>query len=187
MARAPREAVCGSRPPSGRQCTDGGAVRWRGYGENRFATAPSGFATTAYDAWLADFRHRLAQHDAGVALLARDLASRTGWTVRAQGGAGFAVPPPTAGQAPDILCDRGDARPLCFEVEIPETLVRRATLNRLRALELAGVESRVVLVGAAAAHDDDIRAARRMLRRAGLPMAVAAIAPDEGAITGADW
>jgi hypothetical protein len=37
-----------------------------------------------YDAWLADFRSRLAQHDAGVAALARDLASRTPWTVLAK-------------------------------------------------------------------------------------------------------
>ncbi|MBJ7457186.1 MAG: hypothetical protein JHC74_14110, partial [Thermoleophilia bacterium] len=48
------------------------------------------------------------------------------------GGSGFSPPPPAAGQPPDVLCERGgDARPICFEVELPETLVRRTTVMRL--------------------------------------------------------
>jgi hypothetical protein len=140
-----------------------------------------------YDAWLADFRRRLAEHDAGVALLARDLASRTTWTVRAMAIPEFTAPPPTAGQPPDVLCERGDTRPLCFEVELPETLVRRATVARLRTLTLSGLEPRIVLVGAASGHERQIAEARRMLMRAGLSLAVAAIAPGEETITGADW
>ena len=88
----------------------------------------------SYDAWLVDFRRRLALHDAGVAALARDLALRTKWTVHAMGSEEFAAPPPTAGQPPDVLCERGSTRPLCFEVELPETLVRRTTVDRLRAI-----------------------------------------------------
>lgn len=142
---------------------------------------------STYDEWLEDYRHRLAQHDAGVALLARDLASRTGWTVRAVGSPDFSTPPPADGVPPDVRCDRGDTRPICFEVEIPETLVRRATVARLRALSLSGMESRVVLVAASETHDARIREARRLLRGAGLSLGVAAIAPDERTITGADW
>lgn len=104
------------------------------------------------------------------------------------GGWGVSPPPPAAGQPPDVLCERGgDARPICFEVELPETLVRRSTVHRLRALALAGTEARVVLVGTASAHERQIAEARRLLRRAGLPLEVAAIAPDEETITGADW
>lgn len=141
-----------------------------------------------YDAWLADFRSRLAQHDAGVAALARDLASRTPWTVLARDAPDFSAPPPTAGQPADVHCVRGaERRPICFEVELPETLVRRATVSRLRALTLTGIEPRVVLVGAPDKHERQIAEARRMLRRAGLPLDVAAIAPGEETITGADW
>ena len=142
----------------------------------------------SYDAWLADFRTRLAQHDAGVAALARDLASRTPWTVRAMGSPEFSAPPPQAGQPPDVHCERGStARPICFEVELPETLVRRTTVARLRALTMLGIEPRVVLVGAPSEHERQIAEARGMLARAGLPLGVAAIAPREETITGADW
>lgn len=140
-----------------------------------------------YDAWLADFRRRLAQHDAGVALLARDLATRTAWMVRAVGTDEFAAPPDTAGGPPDVRCDRGDTRPICFEVELPETLVRRATVRRLRELNDAGIEPRVVLVADADTHARQIASAERMLRRAGLALCVSAIAPGQSTITGADW
>jgi hypothetical protein len=142
-----------------------------------------------YDAWLADFRRRLAQHDIGVRALARDLADRTPWTVRALGAQGFPPPPVTAGHPPDVLCERGSEAPaICFEVELPETLVRRPTVARLRRLARQGaVEPRVVLVGAAASHERQISEARAMLRRAGLAVSVVAIAPEEGTITGADW
>ncbi len=142
-----------------------------------------------YDAWLADFRRRLAQHDIGVRALARDLADRTSWTVRARGAQGFPAPPLTAGHPPDVLCERGSDSPaICFEVELPETLVRRPTVARLRRLSRQGaVEPRVVLVGAAASHERQISEARGMLRRAGLAVSVVAIAPEEGTITGADW
>ncbi len=141
----------------------------------------------SYDAWLVDFRRRLALHDAGVAALARDLASRTRWTVRAVGSEEFSAPPPTAGQPPDVLCERGATRPICFEVELPETLVRRATVARLRALSETGLEPRVVLVADPYHHERQIDEARRLLHRAGIPLEVAAIAPEEATITGADW
>lgn len=145
-------------------------------------------ALDSYDAWLADFRRRLAQHDAGVALLARDIASRTPWTVHAKAPPDFDAPPPTAGRPADVHCVRGGTtRPLCFEVELPETLVRRDTVKRLRALTLTGIEPRVCLVADSDAHTRQITEARRMLRRAGLPLSVAAIAPGEDTITGADW
>lgn len=141
-----------------------------------------------YDAWLADFRTRLAQHDAGVAALARDLASRTPWTVLARDDPDFSAPPPMAGQPADVHCERGaEKRPICFEVELPETLVRRSTVSRLSALVLTGIEPRVVLVGAPDQHERQIAEARRMLHRAGLALDVAAIAPGEATITGADW
>jgi hypothetical protein len=141
-----------------------------------------------YDAWLADFRRRLAWHDAGVAALARDLAERTPWTVRALGTQDFPAPPPAAGQPPDVQCERGStSRPICFEVELPETLVRRTTVHRLQALTLTGMEPRVVLVAETPSHDRHIREARRMLERAGIPLVIAAIAPEEETITGADW
>jgi hypothetical protein len=70
---------------------------------------------------------------------------------------------------------------------LPETLVRRATVQRLRHLELTGIEPRVCLVGESSRHERQIAEARRMLRRAGLSLSVAAIAPGEDTITGADW
>ena len=45
----------------------------------------------------------------------------------------------------------------------------------------------MVLVAESSAHERQIAEARRMLLRAGLPVEVAAIAPDEETITGADW
>lgn len=147
-----------------------------------------GVPLDTYDAWLADFQSRLAQHDAGVGALARDLASRTPWTVLARGHDGFPPPPPTAGEPADVHCVRGaERRPICFEVELPETLVRRTTVCRLRDLALTGIEPRVVLVAAPGEHERRIAEARRLLGRAGLPLEVAAISPEEETITGADW
>lgn len=147
-----------------------------------------GVPLDSYDAWLDDFRSRLAQHDAGVAALARDLASRTAWRVLARDDPDFSPPPPMAGEPADVHCVRGaERRPICFEVELPETLVRRATVARLRALSLTGIEPRVVLVDAPDRHERQIAEARRMLQRAGLALEVAAIAPAEETITGADW
>lgn len=100
----------------------------------------------------------------------------------------FTPPPPAAGLPPDVLCERGsDTRPIVFEVELPETLVRRATVTRLSALVTSGMEPRIVLVGAPDLHERQIAETRRLLRRAGLPLEVAAIAPEEETITGADW
>lgn len=108
--------------------------------------------------------------------------------MRAGGGAGFPPPPPAAGQPPDVLCDRGrDSLPILFEVELPETLVRTCTVRRLGALARTGFEPRVVLVADSSSHERRIAEARRMLTRAGLRLEVAAIAPDEDTITGADW
>jgi hypothetical protein len=141
-----------------------------------------------YAAWLADFRRRLAEHDDGVDALARDLASRTRWTVRASGGRGFPRPPVRAGRPPDVFCEVEPGSAICFEVELPETLVRRPTLARLRALgEDEEVEPRVVLVGRPEDHERQIEASGRMLRRAGLDLKVVAIAPSRNTITGADW
>ncbi|MBJ7457103.1 MAG: hypothetical protein JHC74_13690 [Thermoleophilia bacterium] len=65
--------------------------------------------------------------------------------------------------------------------------MRRTTVMRLRSLALSGAEPRVVLLASPEAHERRIAEARRMLLRAGLPVEVAAIAPDEETITGADW
>jgi hypothetical protein len=94
-----------------------------------------------------------------------------------------------AGRPPDVFCEvRPGSRAVCFEVELPETLVRRPTLARLRALSRdGGVEPRVVLVGGPGEHERQIAATERMLRRAGLTVQVAAIDPVEETITGADW
>ena len=146
-----------------------------------------GLPLDTYTAWLADFCRRLAQHDAGVDALARDLASRTPWTVRASGSREFRRPPLRAGRPPDVFCEVQPGSTICFEC-VPETLVRRPTLARLRALsEVADVEPRIVLVGAPWDHERQIAETERMLRRAGLDVRVAAIAPAEATITGADW
>ena len=93
-----------------------------------------------------------------------------------------------AGRPPDVFCEVAPGSELCFEVELPETLVRRPTMVRLRALsEDADLEPRVVLVGEPDDHARQIAETERMLRRAGLPVRVAAIAPADATITGADW
>lgn len=139
-----------------------------------------------YSDWLRDFERRLALHDEGVAALARDLASRTRWDVRAD-APGFPPPAPRAGRPPDVVCERGAERPpVVFEVELPETLVRRDTVRRLARLVDGAADTRVVLI-ADDAHHDTIRDASRLLRRAGLDIPVAALAPRNATLTGADW
>jgi hypothetical protein len=142
-----------------------------------------------YSPWLADFQRRLAQHDAGVASLAADIAARTEWTVQCTVAEGFPDPPETIAGAPDVLCRRGPTRrPAWFEVELPETMVRRETVQRLK--RLAGndlVDTRVVLVSPAPRHEEHIPEARRLLMRVGIVLPVVAIAPGEGIITGSDW
>jgi hypothetical protein len=123
-----------------------------------------------------------------VQALARDLASRTPWTVRAVGSPEFSEPSPAAGRPPDVACEVArDTPTICFEVELPETLVRRTTVARLRALVDEAVDARVVLVGEPDRHEHQITQARRMLRRAGLRLGVVAIDPERETITGADW
>ena len=142
-----------------------------------------------YESWLADFQRRLNLHDKAVEALARDLASRSGWRVEACGAPGFPVPDQGRGRAPDVVCHRaGNSHPLCLEVELPETLVRKDTVQRLRGLtRTKGFDTRVVLVGAPDEHERQIKDASRLLRRAGIDLPVAALAPDEDTLTGADW
>jgi hypothetical protein len=143
-----------------------------------------------YERWHQDFQRRLAQHDRAVDAVARDLSSRTGWRVAATAGLGFPRPRPAAGGTPpDVVCDRGDAGPpLCLEVELPETLVRREVVQRLDRLRATGMDTHVVLI----AEDPDrhlrrIAEARRLLARAGLTLPVACVDPDAETITGARW
>ncbi len=139
-----------------------------------------------YSEWVEDFERRMAMHDDGVAVLARDLATRTSWSVRAE-APGFDPPTPRAGRAPDVQCDRGvEAPPVVFEVELPETLVRRQTVTRLTRLVDGAVEARVVVI-AEEDHPEVIRDAARLLRSAGLDIPVAAISPRSAILTGADW
>jgi hypothetical protein len=167
---------------------EAGSVRARRYRLHAIGQAADGALLDTYTDWLADFRRRLALHDAGVDALARDLAERTPWTVRAAGSRRFRRPPVRAGRPPDVFCEVRPGSAICFEVELPETLVRRPTMARLRALsEDAAVEPRVVLVGEPEDHARQIAETERMLRRAGLPVRVAAIAPADETITGADW
>ena len=160
--------------------------------EDVIKTAPPPLAlverSDAYDIWLADFSRRLALHDASVAALAKDLSLRTRWVVQAVGTPNFPAPAPALGAPPDVLCLR-DGRPaLCLEVELPETLVRRQTVSRLRMLsERMAFDTRLVLVAPAREHGRRIDECERLLRRARLNVPVAAIAADEDAITGADW
>lgn len=141
-----------------------------------------------YALWLADFNKRLALHDAAVQALADDLASRTPWSVRAAGARGFSWPEAAAGIPPDVICQRDERSPLCLEVELPETLVRRGTVRRLRELSARlGYDTRIVLIARAAEHERRIAEATRLLDRVGLRLPVAAIAADEDTITGADW
>lgn len=152
-------------------------------------TTGTGVPLDDYAPWLEDFERRLAQHDAGVEVLARDVAARTPWTVHTAVGDDFPDPPTTLHGAPDVLCIREPGEPaLWLEVELPETLVRRETVARLRAL--AGhrrVDVRVVLVTHGRRHGRDIPEARRLLMRAGIGLEVIALSPDEGLISGADW
>ena len=60
-------------------------------------------------------RKEQVQHDAGVDALARDLASRTPWTVRAAGSRRFRRPPVTAGRPPDVFCEVPRGAAICFE------------------------------------------------------------------------
>jgi hypothetical protein len=147
---------------------------------------PDGASIIVYSDWLKDFERRLALHDDGVAALARDLALRTSWTVRAE-APGFVSPEPRAGRPPDVACDRGaENPPVVFEVELPETLVRRETVQRLERLVDGALETRVVVI-ADEGHQETIREASRLLRCAGLAIPVAAIAPRSETLTGADW
>ena len=126
-------------------------------------------------------------HDEGVAALARDLASRTSWQVLAE-APGFAPPTRPGGPTPDVLCERGvDTPPVAFEVELPETLVRRETVARLSELVDRALETRVALIADEEAHDAAIREGARLLRRAGLAIPVVAISPRSDTLTGADW
>jgi hypothetical protein len=64
--------------------------------------------------------------------------------------------------------------------------VRRDTVRRLARLVDGAADTRVVLI-ADDAHHDTIRDASRLLRRAGLDIPVAALAPRNATLTGADW
>lgn len=141
-----------------------------------------------YARWLADFERRQRLREEAVAALAADLASRTPWRVRASGAHGFPAPPFAADPIPHVICERPNGPWLCLEVALPETLVRRETLVRLRRLgPSAGNELWVVLVARACEHPRQIAEGRRLLARAGLAPPFAAIAPDEDALTGATW
>ena len=165
------------------------AVRQCGYRDAGSSTSPRAgrCPIVGYSDWLKDFERRLALHDDGVAALARDLALRTSWDVRA-GAPGFAPPTPRAGRPPDVQCNRGAASPpVVFEVELPETLVRRETVQRLNTLVKGDVETRVVMIADDDDHTETIREASRLLRCAGLDIPVVAISPRSDTLTGADW
>jgi hypothetical protein len=139
-----------------------------------------------YSDWLADFERRLALHDLGVRALADDIADRTRWRVVARDAPSSE---PQHDDDPDILCLRGlDMPPLCVEVELPETLVRRRTLARLRALiDDRGYDLRLVLIADADDHERCIHEGHRMLARIGIWTPVAALDPEQETLTGADW
>ena len=143
----------------------------------------------SYAAWLADFRRRLAQHDAGVDALARDLASRTPWTVRASGSRAFRRPPVKAGRPSDVFCEVEPGSAICFEVELPETLVRRPAARAAAGAERGWWTWSRASSWWATRRTTSARSPRRdgCCGRAGLPVKVAAIAPAEETITGADW
>jgi hypothetical protein len=150
-------------------------------------TRPGRCPIVGYSDWLKDFERRLALHDDGVAALARDLAARTPWQVQA-GAPGFPAPTPRAGRPPDVQCDRGVASPpVVFEVELPETLVRRETVRRLSTLVNGALETRVVMIADDEDHDETIREARRLLRCVGLEIPIVALSPHTDTLTGADW
>jgi hypothetical protein len=149
-------------------------------------TRPGRCPIVGYTDWLKDFERRLALHDDGVAALARDLAARTSWDVHAE-APGFTPAAPRAGRPPDVQCDRGIDSPVLFEVELPETLVRRETVRRLSTLHDGALEMRVVMIADDDDHTETIREASRLLRCIGLDIHVAAISPHSDTLTGADW
>lgn len=149
---------------------------------------PGSPAIAPFIRWLEDYERRLALHDGGVALIARDLSSRTSWHVHADVD-GFPAPRMTGRGIPDILCERGrDTPPVAVEVELPETLVRRDTIRRLRDYVDAAVDIRVAVIADADEHDEAIADIRRMLQCVGLEeIPVAAVAPDRPQVTGSAW
>lgn len=164
--------------PSGGQST---------FGSDRPPNSPWEIPIVGYTDWLKDFERRLALHDEGVAALARDLAARTSWDVHAE-APGFTPAAPRAGRPPDVQCDRGvESPPVLFEVELPETLVRRETVRRLSTLLDGTLEMRVVMIAEDEDHTEAIREASRLLRCVGLDIHVAAISPHSDTLTGADW
>ncbi len=121
-------------------------------------------------------------------MIARDLSTRTSWRVHAEVD-GF-PPPRRAGRGvPDILCERGpETPPVAVEVELPETLVRRDTIRRLRDYVDSAVDIRVAVIADADRHREAIAETRRMLECVGLDeIPVAAIAPDGPRVTGTAW
>lgn len=141
----------------------------------------------SYGAWILDYNHRLGLHDECVGLLATDVSARTDWTVMARNTPGFDEPTNGRHAAVDVRCERGERSPLCIEVEIVETLVRRSTLKQLVHLVTQGMDARVAIVADPREHGDQMDTAARLLRAAGLRLPVVAVAPREGVITGADW
>ncbi len=87
-----------------------------------------------------------------------------------------------------MLCERGDnSRPVVFEVELPETLVRRETVRRLGALIHGELDTRLVVIADDDDHAHTIRHTEHLLHTVGLSIPVAALAPDSEVLTGADW
>ena len=76
---------------------------------------------------------------------------------------------------------------MLFEVELPETLVRRETVRRLSTLLDGTLEMRVVMIAEDEDHNETIREASRLLRCVGLDIHVAAMSPHSDTLTGADW
>jgi hypothetical protein len=140
-----------------------------------------------FDVWALDFTRRLGLRDEAIALLAEDVAARTGGTVRARGVDGFDPPLPGRTGEVDVCCTRDQRPPFIIEVELLETLVRRPTLRGLRLLVGHGLDTRVALVADPRDHDEQIASGERLLRAAGLRVGVVAVSPPDDAITGADW
>lgn len=140
-----------------------------------------------YEAWILDFNRRLGLHDESVGLLASDVSAHTDWKVTAQNTPGFDSPHSRRQDRVDVRCERGERPPLCIEVEIVETLIRRATLKHLARLVARGVDARVAVVADPREHAEQMDTAARLLRAGGLRVPVVAVAPREGVISGADW